>query len=96
MPLDNIMVTSKGYGHKEGEEQKTSTLRQFIEKLEPKSNAVIERIDPQVFHLDNEFWISYYLDGHIYDKKFIFSSGSMMDQNISFINELKLKGVLHP
>lgn len=89
------MITSTGYGEKDGEKQKTSTLRQMIEKVAEESFAVIERIDPQVFHLSNEYWISYYVDGKIHDKKFIFMPGSIVEQNLSNIDVLELEGVRH-
>jgi DNA polymerase III alpha subunit len=93
--LENILITSTGYGEKDGEKQKTSTLRQMIEKVAEESFAVIERIDPQVFHLSNEYWISYYVDGKIHDKKFIFMPGSIVEQNLSNIDVLELEGVRH-
>lgn len=93
--LENILVTSKGYGQKDGESQKTSTLRQMIDKVEKQDFIVIERIDPQVFHLSNEYWISYYVGGKIYDKKFIFMPDSIVDQNLTKIDLIDLEGILH-
>ncbi|HAS43974.1 MAG TPA: hypothetical protein DCS93_26085 [Microscillaceae bacterium] len=93
--IDNILVTSKGYGQKDGESQKTSTIRQMIDKVDKQSFVVIERIDPQVFHLSNEYWISYYVDGKIYDKKFIFMPESIVDNNLTQIDMLDLEGILH-
>ena len=52
--LKNILITSKGYGEKDGEEQKTSTLRQMIPSLDAHSYTAVERIDPSVFHLCND------------------------------------------
>jgi len=97
-PLYNIMVTSRGYGQKDGEEQKTSTLRQMIDELEPNTWASLERITPDVFHLANEYWISYYLNkvsGSIYDKKFVFMPGSICEENLKTIAFLGETGVLH-
>lgn len=93
--IENILITSKGYGQKDGEAQKTSTLRQMIEKVEQQSFVVIERIDPQVFHLSNEYWVSYYVEGQIYDKKFIFMPESIVEQNLTNIDFISLEGVLH-
>ncbi len=96
--LDNVLITSRGYSDKkenEDDEQKTSVLRHMIEKLQSGSYAIIEPIDPQLFHLFNEFWISYYIDGHIYDKKFVFVPESITEEHIMKITELGLEGVLH-
>jgi len=60
-PIENTLVASRGYGEKNGEEQRTSTLRHFLETVSPKSSAIVESIDPMVFHLNNEYWVSYYI-----------------------------------
>lgn len=93
--LHNILIVSKGYGEKAGEKQKTSILRHSIEALAPYSYAMIEPIAPSVFHLFNEFWISYYINKQVYDKKFLFAPGSTSEENISFISDIELEGVLH-
>ncbi|SDL78746.1 hypothetical protein SAMN05421823_108112 [Catalinimonas alkaloidigena] len=94
-PLDTVLVASKGYGESEGEAQRTSTLRHLIEYVAPQSTAIVERIDPAVFHLVNEYWVSYYVEGQIHDKKFLFLPDSIVDANLSYIPELELEGVLH-
>jgi hypothetical protein len=89
--LETILVTSKGYH----EDQKTSLLRHAIPHLEAGSLALIESISPEVFHFTNEFWISFYIGTQIYDKKYIYLPSSINASNLSYIEELKLKGVLH-
>lgn len=93
--LENVLVTSRGYGKKKGEEQKTSLLRHAIPYVDPGMHALIEPIDESVFHLNNEYWVSYYIDGHIYDKKFIFVPDTIQEKNLIDIPELNAKGVLH-
>lgn len=93
--LENVMVTSRGYGEKENEVQKTSTLRHMIPYLEPGMYALIEPIDESVFHLNNEYWVSYFINQQVYDKKFIFVPDSIIEENLTFIEELDLKGILH-
>jgi len=93
--LENVMITSKGYGETKKEKQKTSTLRHMIPYLEPKMYALIEPIDESVFHLNNEYWVSYFINGQVYDKKFIFVPDSIVEDNLSFIKELEMKGILH-
>src|SRR5690606_15108110 len=58
--IQNVMVTSKGYGEKDGVEVKTSVLRHFIGDVDSMDYARIEPIDSQVFGLNNEYWLSYY------------------------------------
>jgi hypothetical protein len=93
--LHTIMITSKGYGEVNGEIRKTSILRNMIAELGAQSIAKIEAIDPSVFVLNNEFWVSYYILDQIFDKKFIFTSGSFDKSFIQMIPELGLEGILH-
>lgn len=94
-PLENTLVTSKGYGEKDGETQRTSTLRHFLETVPAQGTTLIEPIDLNVFHLNNEYWVSYYVGQQIHDKKFVFVPDSICEANLTFIKELQLEGVLH-
>ena len=94
-PIDNTLVASQGYGEREGEKQKTTVLRHFLETVPAKGHAVIEPIDPAVFHLNNEYWVSYYIGSQIYDKRFVFVPDTICDENLIFIKELEKEGVLH-
>lgn len=93
--LENVMVTSRGYGETKTETQKTSTLRHMIPFIDPGEYALIEPIDDSVFHLNNEYWVSYFIDGQVFDKKFIFVPDSIVEDNLTFIEELEMKGILH-
>ena len=94
--LNTVMVTSKGYGSLDGEHKKTSTLRHVIEQLHQESYAKIEPIDPSVFSLTNEYWVSYYIMDQIFDKKFIFVPESIQESNLTYIEALNARGILHP
>jgi hypothetical protein len=94
-PIENTLVASTGYGEKEGEQQRTSTLRHFLETVPAVGFVVVESIDPNVFHLNNEYWVSYYVGSQIYDRKFVFVPDSICEENLTFIKELNLEGVLH-
>lgn len=95
VPLENTLVSSKGYGEKDGETQKTSILRHFLETVPANSTALVEPIDPGVFHLTNEYWVSYYIGNQIFDKKFVFVPGSITEGNLTFIKEIEREGILH-
>lgn len=94
-PIENTLVASKGYGVKDGEEQQTSILRHFLETVAAESAALIEPIDPAVFHLNNEYWVSYYIGTKIFDKRFVFVPDSIHEDNITYIKELEMEGILH-
>jgi hypothetical protein len=93
--IETTLVVSKGYGEKEGEQQKTSTLRHFLETVPGHNSAIIEPIEPNVFHLNNEYWVSYYVGHQIYDKRFVFVPDSICTANLTYIKELDKQGVLH-
>jgi hypothetical protein len=93
--LDNVLVTSKGYGEQNNETQKTSTIRQHFDQMAPKSHLVIESIIPEVFHLNNEYWISYYIGQELYDKRFVFVPESIKKENLTYISALNSEGILH-
>jgi hypothetical protein len=94
-PIENTLVSSTGYGELEGMQQKTSTLRHFLETVPAKSSALVEPIDENVFHLSNEYWVSYYIGSQIYDKKFVFVPEAICEENLTYIKELEKEGILH-
>ena len=94
-PLENTLVASSGYGQKEGETQRTSTLRHFLETVPANENVMVEPLDEKLFHLNNEYWVSYYIGPQIYDRKFVFVPDSICEANLTFIKELDKEGVLH-
>ncbi len=93
-PITNVLITSKGYGEKDGKQVKTSLLRHFIGNVDAQSSAGVEAIDPAVFGLTNEYWLSYYIGSTIYDKKFIFLPESIVDTNLIRIPVLNKPGVM--
>jgi len=93
--LENTLVASRGYGEKNGEEQRTSTLRHFLQTVPAKGSTIVEPIDPNVFHLNNEYWVSYYNGSRIYDKRFVFVPETICEANLVFIEALQREGVLH-
>ncbi|HSI90404.1 MAG TPA: hypothetical protein VK927_04765, partial [Adhaeribacter sp.] len=94
-PLENVLVASKGYGQLNGQEVKTSVLRHMFEVVEPKSAVKVEPIDPAIFQITNEFWVSYYIGSKIFDKKYLFVPGSVVPEHLVDIALLNARGVLH-
>lgn len=94
--MEGIIVTSKGYGMnvKTGEKVQTSMLRHCLEVLLPNEAAKLEPIMEDVFGLANEYWVSFYVDGKMYDKKFIFLPETISEKNMKEIPALGMKGVM--
>ncbi len=93
--IENVMVTSRGFGLKNGEEIKTSILRHFREKIEAHSINKIEAIQPELFSLNNEYWLSYYVGSQLFDKKILFTPESIVKENLIKLQPFGLMGVLH-
>ncbi len=93
-PIENVLITSRGYGEKDGEQVKTSTLRHMIPVVDSKAYKLIEPIDEQTFGLNNEYWLSYYIGKDIFDKKFIFLPESIVEMNFIKIPVLNKPGVM--
>jgi transcriptional regulator of heat shock response len=92
--IETVLITSKGYGLNNGEKVKTSTLRHMIEKVAAKSFAKVEAIDEEVFGLNNEYWLSYYIGKEIFDKKFIFLPESILESNFIKVPLVNKPGVM--
>ena len=92
--IEGVLVSSKGYGNRNGEEVKTSTLRHFIGAVESNDYAKIELIIKDVFGLSNEYWISFYLGKDMYDKKYVFLPESITEENLTSIPVLNKRGVM--
>lgn len=91
--LENVLINS--YGYSKNQETKTSTLRHFVEEVAPLSSYRVEPIMPDLFKLVNRYWVSFYIGGQVFDKKFIFVPDSITDSNFSYLESVQLEGVLH-
>jgi hypothetical protein len=94
--MEGIIITSKGYGENPntGERVETSTLRHCIEVMLPKEVAKIEPIMPEVFGLSNEYWVSFWINDVMYDKKFVFLAETIHEKNIHYIPQLNSNGII--
>lgn len=82
--LENVLVTSKGYGINSvsGERISTSVLRHSLGEVKAKSVAKIEPIVEDVFGINNEFWVSFSINETLFDKKYIFLAETILDENM--------------
>ena len=92
--IEGVLVSSKGYGTYEGRDVKTTILRHLIGEIDSNDYAKIEPIMPDVFGLSNEYWISFYLDKKMYDKKYVFLPESIREENFSTVPVLGKRGVM--
>jgi hypothetical protein len=94
--MEGIIISSTGYGEnaQTGEKIKTSTLRHCLEVLLPNEAAKIEPIMPDLFGLTNEYWVSFWVNDTMYDKRFIFPAESISEKKMKYLEHFKKPGVI--
>ena len=93
-PIENVLVSSKGYGNISSEKVETSVLRHHIKDIPAFSFAKIEAIMPELFAISNQYWVSFYIGSQIFDKKYVFVAGSIHPENYTEIPIIGKKGIL--
>jgi len=92
--ISGVLVNSKGFGTVDGRQVKTSSLRHFFEKIDGKDFVTLEILPEKLIGIANQFWVSFWLDGFLYDKQFVFVSESIVKDNLTNIPVLNKKGVM--
>lgn len=92
--IKNILVVSNGYGIINEQKVKTSTLRNFFDEVKHHDYIKIEPIQKEVFGLSNEYWVSFTLNGQMYDKQFIFLPETIVESNFVHIPIVEKRGVM--
>ena len=94
--MEGIIITSVGYGENAvtGEKIETSTLRHSLEVLLPNEAAKIEAIMPEVFSLYNEYWLSFWVNDDLFDKRFVFNAETIIKSQLKELAFFGKKGVI--
>ncbi|MGL2992787.1 hypothetical protein [Flavobacterium sp. TSSA_36] len=92
--LEGVMVVSKAFGTIDGEMKKTSLLRHAFVEIPAVSVVKVEMIEKSVLALNNEFMVTYFIDGRLYDKKFIFKANSINETEMEEVPILFVDGVI--
>ncbi len=92
--IEGIIIASSGYGYLDGRKVKTSTLRQFFDRLESNEFIKVEMIEKELFSLNNEFWISFWVNGNIFDKRYVFVNESIKSDYFTQIPLIGKRGVM--
>lgn len=90
LTMEVTLVVSRG---SKGE-RKTATLRHGLGILEPKNHRKVEFIAEEVLPFKNEFLLSFFANGKLYDRTFVFEPFSIKDENLKAIPLLDMEGVL--
>lgn len=92
--LEMALIVSRAYGMMNNEQRKTGTFRHAINKIAANSQTKIELLENNVLQLNNEFSVTYFLNGKLFDKKFVFKTNTINKKALRDIAETNLKGVL--
>ncbi len=93
-PINNVLINSKGYGTIEDEKVETTILRHFFEEIGSNTAVMVEPIQPKLFTIANEYWVSFTLDDYMYDRKYVFVPGSVETENMTTIPIVGKKGII--
>jgi hypothetical protein len=88
--IDMVLIVSKGFDG----DKKTTTMRHAIGVVGSKSFEKIELLQEDVLALDNEFFVTYYADGKLYEKRFVFKKNTVTENNLTPIPLIEKEGVL--
>lgn len=89
-PIEMTMVVSKGYD----KDRKSSTMRHGIGDMQPKSFRKIEVVQEDVLGLNNEFFVTFYADNKLYEKRFVFEKNTVTENNLVNIQLINKEGIL--
>ena len=92
--IESVMVVSKAFGTIDGEMKKTSLLRHAFIEVPAVSVVKVEMIEKSVLALNNEFMLTFFMDGKLYDKKFIFKANSINEKEVEEVPILFVDGVM--
>ena len=88
--LEMVLIISHGFNEKDS----TSLMRHKIEKLPADSYAKVELIQPDLFKLNNEFKVTFFVENQLFEKTFLFAKNTIKESDLSVISELDKKGIL--
>lgn len=92
--IKNVFVSSKGYLlDLNGKESKSSILRHYYKEIRSKSSQKIEVVIDDVLKLNNEYFVSYYFQNKLFDKKFVFLAETIKKEHLSEVPVLEKQGV---
>ncbi|MFT6839133.1 MAG: hypothetical protein ACJAZR_002678 [Sediminicola sp.] len=89
-PIDMVLIVTKGYD----KNKKTSTMRHGIGLVGAKSFEKIEMVQEDVLALDNEFFVTFFADDKLYERRYIFEKNTVNEQNLINIPIIEKEGVL--
>ena len=89
------MITSRGYDQtKKGLEVVSSTLRHKMGDIPFKTAVKVEMIAPEVFEIYNEYWVTFFHENRLMEKKFTFGPYTIDKEFVEDLPVIGQKGIL--
>ncbi|TXF87574.1 hypothetical protein FUA23_18490 [Neolewinella aurantiaca] len=93
-PMENVLITSQGYGEIEGKDKTTTVLRHFHQSIGSQDLLKVEPIQRELFGLKNEYWISFNHEDKMLDKRFVFTPNQIDAARLEDVPVLNRPGVV--
>ena len=95
IPMENIIINSRGYSDLETKGGTiTASLRKNIKVVPAKSVVRLQPIMPEVFELFNEYWVMFFEDEKMLDRKYIFGPHTLDMRFSEDLPVLNTQGIL--
>jgi len=94
LPLEMAIIVSRAYGTINEESRKTGMFRHVFADVPANGAIKIEFLENNILQLNNEFVVTYYLNGILYDKTFVFRTNTINLNATTDILSINRKGVI--
>lgn len=88
--LEVVLIVTSGYSG----DKTTSVFRKKLELLPQKSYAKIELMPEELFSLNNEFKVTFFIGNAMYEKTYLFRKNTINENALQSIPLMKPKGIL--
>lgn len=88
--IETVLVVSRG----NNKDVKTSTLRHGLGDVAPEASSKVELITEEVLGFTNEYLVTFFAEGKLYERSFVFEANSISEENMIEIPLLQLEGIL--
>lgn len=88
--LETVLVLTRG----NSEDRKTSILRHNLGNLKSKASVKVELIAEEVFGFTNEYMVTFFAEGKLFERNFVFEANSISEENSKHIDLMDSQGVL--
>ena len=89
-PIEMVLIVTRGYD----ENDSTATMRHSLKVLPAKSFAKIEYLQDEILRLNNEYSVSFFAEGKMLHKKFIFPKESITEKELQELPVMQQNGIM--